>query len=135
MTDERFHIGLIQLPVAPDKEATIASHERAIREAAERGARIVCLQELFDAPPGDDQPTARAVSMITGEHMDIEGGPNVVDGVSCDEREFTWDGCLVFGPHSSIRGVGIIFQNDLVMIHEECVAARSKIVDVIFGPF
>jgi nitrate reductase / nitrite oxidoreductase, beta subunit len=33
-------------------------------------------QELFDAPPGDDQPTARAVSMITGEPMDIEAGPN-----------------------------------------------------------
>ena len=50
MTDERFSIGLIQLPVARDKEATVASHERAIREAAQRGARIVCLQELFDAP-------------------------------------------------------------------------------------
>ena len=50
MTDERFGIGLIQLPVAADKEAALAAHERAIREAAERDARIVCLQELFDAP-------------------------------------------------------------------------------------
>ena len=50
MTHERFSIGLIQLPVAEDKEATLASHERAIREAAGRGASIVCLQELFDAP-------------------------------------------------------------------------------------
>ena len=50
MTHERFSIGLVQLPVGADKEATLASHERAIREAAGRGAGIVCLQELFDAP-------------------------------------------------------------------------------------
>lgn len=34
-------------------------------------------QSLFDAPEGDDQPTARAVSLITGKYMDtIEAGPN-----------------------------------------------------------
>ncbi len=50
MADGRFRIGLIQLPIAQDKDATIAAHERAIREAAGRGAQVVCLQELFDAP-------------------------------------------------------------------------------------
>jgi len=50
MTHERFSIGLIQLPVAADKEATLVSHERAIRKAAGRGAGIVCLQELFATP-------------------------------------------------------------------------------------
>ncbi len=33
-------------------------------------------EDLFTAPAGDDQPTARAVSMITGEPMEIEAGPN-----------------------------------------------------------
>ena len=33
-------------------------------------------EELFNAPEGTDQPTARAVSMITGEYMEIEAGPN-----------------------------------------------------------
>jgi nitrate reductase beta subunit len=34
-------------------------------------------ENLFNAPEGDDQPTARAVSMITGKVMDsIEAGPN-----------------------------------------------------------
>ena len=33
-------------------------------------------ENLFDAPPGDDQPTARTVSMITGKPMDVEAGPN-----------------------------------------------------------
>jgi nitrate reductase beta subunit len=32
---------------------------------------------LFDAPEGDDQPTARAISLVTGKVMDtIEAGPN-----------------------------------------------------------
>ncbi len=33
-------------------------------------------ENLFNAPQGDDQPTARAISMITGEYMEIEAGPN-----------------------------------------------------------
>ncbi|KHD08905.1 nitrate reductase [Candidatus Thiomargarita nelsonii] len=32
--------------------------------------------ELFDAKAGDDQPTARAVSLLTGKHIDIKSGPN-----------------------------------------------------------
>ena len=33
-------------------------------------------KDLFDAPEGADQPIARPVSMITGEPMEIEAGPN-----------------------------------------------------------
>jgi nitrate reductase beta subunit len=33
-------------------------------------------QHLFNAPEGDDQPTARPISMIDGKHVDIEAGPN-----------------------------------------------------------
>ncbi len=32
--------------------------------------------DLFDAPEGDDQPTARPISMVTGEYIDVEAGPN-----------------------------------------------------------
>ncbi len=32
--------------------------------------------DLFTAPEGDDQPTARAVSLVTGEPMDVQAGPN-----------------------------------------------------------
>jgi nitrate reductase / nitrite oxidoreductase, beta subunit len=39
-------------------------------------------QDLFDAPEGDDQPTARPVSLVTGEYMDIEAGPNWDDDLS-----------------------------------------------------
>ena len=50
MTDGAFKIGLIQLAVGESKEATVATHERAVRDAARKGAQVVCLQELFDAP-------------------------------------------------------------------------------------
>ncbi|MFV0592059.1 MAG: nitrate reductase subunit beta [Draconibacterium sp.] len=33
-------------------------------------------EKLFDAPEGDDQPTAEAVSMITGEKITPKSGPN-----------------------------------------------------------
>lgn len=33
-------------------------------------------QDLFTAPEGDDQPTARPVSLVTGEVMDVKSGPN-----------------------------------------------------------
>ncbi len=33
-------------------------------------------EDLFNAPEGADQPTARPISMITGEPMEIEAGPN-----------------------------------------------------------
>ncbi len=39
-------------------------------------------EELFDAPEGADQPTARPISMITGKHMEIEAGPNWDDDLS-----------------------------------------------------
>lgn len=39
-------------------------------------------EELFTAPQGDDQPTARPISLITGKPMDIKGGPNWDDDLS-----------------------------------------------------
>jgi nitrate reductase beta subunit len=39
-------------------------------------------EDLFDAPAGDDQPTARPVSQLTGEPIDIEAGPNWDDDLS-----------------------------------------------------
>ncbi len=39
-------------------------------------------EELFNAPLGDDQPTARPISLITGKPMDIKGGPNWDDDLS-----------------------------------------------------
>ena len=37
---------------------------------------------LFEAEQGSDQPTARTISLITGEPMDVKGGPNWDDDLS-----------------------------------------------------
>jgi nitrate reductase beta subunit len=39
-------------------------------------------QNLFNAPEGDDQPTARPISMIDGKFIDIQAGPNWDDDLS-----------------------------------------------------
>ena len=39
-------------------------------------------QNLFNAPEGSDQPTARPISMVTGELIDVEAGPNWDDDLS-----------------------------------------------------
>ena len=50
MTETPFDIALIQQTVGEDPRANVDAAEAAIREAAGRGAQIVCLQELFNAP-------------------------------------------------------------------------------------
>jgi len=37
---------------------------------------------LFNAPAGDDQPTARPISKVTGKYIDIKSGPNWDDDLS-----------------------------------------------------
>src|SRR5579862_8533882 len=44
---EKFTIGLIQMSCSPDPGDNLAKAEARIREAAKRGAQIVCLEELF----------------------------------------------------------------------------------------
>ena len=39
-------------------------------------------EDLFNAPEGEDQPTARPISLISGEPIDIEAGPNWDDDLS-----------------------------------------------------
>jgi N-carbamoylputrescine amidase len=45
--NEKFTIGLIQLRCSPDPKDNLNRSIAAIRDAASRGAQIVCLQELF----------------------------------------------------------------------------------------
>ncbi|MGD1098322.1 MAG: carbon-nitrogen hydrolase, partial [Bryobacteraceae bacterium] len=47
LSDGKFRVGLVQMSCTPDPQENLAKAETKIREAAERGAQIVCLQELF----------------------------------------------------------------------------------------
>lgn len=44
------YLGLVQMSGSADTAANLAKAIRGIREAAQRGAQIVCLQELFRSP-------------------------------------------------------------------------------------
>ncbi|HEX4607240.1 MAG TPA: carbon-nitrogen hydrolase [Urbifossiella sp.] len=44
---DAFTIGLVQMGMAPDKEANLATAEAGIAAAAKAGAQVVCLPELF----------------------------------------------------------------------------------------
>jgi len=47
MTDSKFRVGLVQMACSIDPNENLAKAEWKIREAAGRGAQIVCLPELF----------------------------------------------------------------------------------------
>src|SRR5438132_934679 len=47
ISDEKFRIGLVQMSCTTDAGENLAKAEHGIRDAAGRGAQIVCLQELF----------------------------------------------------------------------------------------
>ena len=49
-TSPSFTVGIIQESVTTDVTKNVDRAEARIREAAEQGAQIVCLQELFNAP-------------------------------------------------------------------------------------
>src|SRR5499425_1667842 len=50
MADSPFTIGIIQDHATDDVAENVARAERLIREAARKGAQIVCLKELFASP-------------------------------------------------------------------------------------
>jgi len=47
MTDSTFRVGLVQMACSLDPNQNLAKAEWRVREAAGRGAQVVCLQELF----------------------------------------------------------------------------------------
>jgi len=50
MTQRPFTIGIVQDAASSDKAAVLAATVEKVREAAKRGAQIICLKELFNAP-------------------------------------------------------------------------------------
>src|SRR3954467_5290291 len=49
-TQQKFTVGIIQETVTEDLGRNLRDAEGKVREAAARGAQIICLQELFNAP-------------------------------------------------------------------------------------
>jgi N-carbamoylputrescine amidase len=50
MASSPFVVGLVQETATPDRASNLERQIARIRDAAVRGAQVICLQELFDAP-------------------------------------------------------------------------------------
>lgn len=59
-------------------------------------------QDLFNAPAGDDQPTAIPISKITGEPMDIKTGPNWDDDLG-GSTTYAWNDPNLAGVPETVR--------------------------------
>ncbi|MEO8904000.1 MAG: carbon-nitrogen hydrolase [Polyangiaceae bacterium] len=81
MTEKRLKVGLVQTRVGLDKAENVEKTVLAIRDAARRGATLICLQELFasqyfcqteDAANFDlaeplDGPTVKSIALVATE--------------------------------------------------------------------
>ncbi|CAK9177103.1 unnamed protein product [Ilex paraguariensis] len=110
----KFKIALCQLSVTADKERNIAHARKAIEEAAEKGAQLVLLPEIWNSPysndsfpvyaedidvGGDASPSASMLSELAGTlQITIVGG-------SIPERsgDRLYNTCCVFGTDGKLK--------------------------------
>jgi nitrate reductase beta subunit len=76
---------------------------------------------LINAPAGEHQPTARAVSQVTGKHMEIKSGPNWDDDLSGSENYAAADPNLSEEEQNLMREFESIFMFHLPRLCNHCV--------------
>ncbi|GLT97230.1 hypothetical protein SLE2022_148030 [Rubroshorea leprosula] len=77
----KFKIGICQLLVTPDKERNIAHALKAIEEAAEKGAQLVLLPEIWNSPYSNDSFPVYAEDIDAGG--DASPSTVMLSEVSC----------------------------------------------------
>ncbi|XVE70855.1 hypothetical protein DITRI_Ditri10aG0104100 [Diplodiscus trichospermus] len=110
----KFKIGLCQLSVTPDKERNIGRVRKAIEEAAQKGAQLVLLPEIWNSPysndsfpvyaedidaGGDASPSTAMLSEVSSRlKITIVGG-------SIPERsgDKLYNTCCVFGADGKLK--------------------------------
>ncbi|WP_277656559.1 nitrate reductase subunit beta [Seleniivibrio woodruffii] len=78
-------------------------------------------ENLINAPDGDVLPTARAVSQITGEFMDIKKGPNWDDDLSGSDLYAVNDPNLTQEEQQMIRDFETVFMFHLPRLCNHCL--------------
>ncbi|XWS70203.1 hypothetical protein CRYUN_Cryun03dG0028300 [Craigia yunnanensis] len=109
-----FKIGLCQLSVTPDKERNIGHARKAIEEAAQKGAQLVLLPEIWNSPysnesfpvysedinaGGNASPSTAMLSEVSS-HLKI-----TIVGGSIPERcgDKLYNTCCVFGTDGKLK--------------------------------
>ena len=73
MAEDKVIVGLIQTSVSEDRDYNLKTTIERVKEAASRGAKIVCLQELYRTryfPQWDQRDAAHLAETIPGESTD-----------------------------------------------------------------
>lgn len=78
-------------------------------------------EHLIESPAGRHQPTARAVSQITGRHMDIKSGPNWDDDLSGSEEYAAADPNLSEDEQNLMREFESVFMFHLPRLCNHCM--------------
>jgi N-carbamoylputrescine amidase len=115
MTQRHVKLGLVQSSVGPDKSANLAKTAKLVADVAARGAKLVCLQELFaseyfcqredaalfdlaEPVPG---PTTEAMAAVAKQH-----GVSIVTPVFERRAAGVYHNSLVvIGPKGDITGL------------------------------
>ena len=74
MSERKVSVAATQMACSWDREANVANAEALVREAAGRGAQIVLIQELFEAPyfPADQKEEFFALARPANQHPIVE---------------------------------------------------------------
>ncbi|CAA3019664.1 omega-amidase, chloroplastic isoform X1 [Olea europaea var. sylvestris] len=110
----KFKIGLCQLKVTADKEKNILHARTALEEAAEKGAKLVVLPEIWNSPYSNDSFPVYAEEIDTGFYAspstamlsEVARLLNItIVGGSIPERsgEKLYNTCCVFGPDGKLK--------------------------------
>jgi predicted amidohydrolase len=112
MATSKVTLGLVQMATTSDRKENIRKASEMTAEAAERGAQIVCLPELFaskyfprkqkaravaERVPG---PTSRALASMASQNKVILVGGSIYEKTD----GYLYNTCLVFGEDGKILG-------------------------------
>ena len=107
----KFNLAVCQLRVTDDKAANITRAEKMVREAADMGARVVVLPEMFNCPYLTELFPSYAETYPDGETMRAlsraaAGCGVVLVGGSIPERDgdLVYNTSFVFGPEGQLLG-------------------------------
>ncbi|KAL6544346.1 Omega-amidase, chloroplastic [Orobanche gracilis] len=151
-------IGLCQLRVTADKESNILHARSKIEEAAERGAKLVVLPEIWNSPYSNDSFPLYAEDIDAG----VDASPSTamlseiarlseitIIGGSIPERsgDKLYNTCCVFGPDGKLKakhrkvdtevgriGIGICYDinfQELAMLYAARARARWCSIDLL----
>ncbi len=87
MSDRQVTIGLVQMCMMQDPEANVSKAVRMIKEAAGRGAEVVCLPELFTTPYFPQYDTSDGRGRELAPHEAIPGPSTAALSEAASEAE------------------------------------------------